>query len=300
MKALLRYSLILGNLVMVGPAVMAQGSLNADRANSEARPKEYVTQEWQPSLVPDGMIDRVNHDNKALQWHNIREIDVAFKRRVWKRIDVKEKQNVAFLYEGDEYTGGGAFIEILVDAARKGKIRAFSDDKFTRVLSTEEIDNNLLGSSTTQTVVDPVTGEERQVTVAGSFNPADVDNYEVQEDWIFDRNAGRMISRIRAISPRMITYDDQGLPRGFRKLFTIYYPEARDVLAQYEVYNPENDVRRMSWTDFLDRGFFSAYVFKTSHNNPTNENYKGGFDGLIKGQDEMNAIIEKEMDMWEL
>ncbi|MNR69019.1 hypothetical protein D3C85_1939540 [compost metagenome] len=56
----------------------------------------------------------------------------------------------------------------------------------------------------------------------------------------------------------------------------------------------------MSWTDFLDRGFFSAYVFKTSHNNPANENYKGGFDGLIKGQDEMNAIIEKEMDMWEL
>lgn len=300
MKALLRYSLILGNLVMVSPAVMAQGSLNADRANSEARPKEYVNQEWAPSLVPDGMIDRVNHDNKALQWHNIREIDVAFKRRVWKRIDVKEKQNVAFLYEGDEYSGGGAFIEILVDAARKGKIRAFGDDKFTRVLSTEELDNNLMGSSTTQTVVDPVTGEERQVTVAGSFNPTDVDNYEIQEDWIFDRNAGRMVSRIRAISPRMITYDDQGLPRGFRKLFTIYYPEARDVLAQYEVYNPENDVRRMSWTDFLDRGFFSSFVIKTSHNNPANENLKGGFDGLIKGQEEMNAIIEKEMDMWEL
>ncbi|WP_129020110.1 type IX secretion system ring subunit PorN/GldN [Edaphocola flava] len=300
MKALLRYSLILGNLVMVGPAVMAQGSLNADRANSEARPKEYVTQEWQPSLVPDGMIDRVNHDNKALQWHNIREIDVAFKRRVWKRIDVKEKQNVSFLYEGDEYTGGGAFIEILVDAARKGKIRAFADDKFTRVLSTEDLDKNIMGESRTTTVVDPVTGEEKQVTTDGSFDPSSVDKYEIQEDWIFDRNAGRMISRIRAISPLMITYTEDGVPRGFRRLFTVYYPEARDILAQYEVYNPENDVRRMSWTDFLDRGFFSSYVIKTSHNNPTNENYKGGFDGLIKGQDEMNAIIEKEMDMWEL
>lgn len=298
MNILAKYSTVIASLLVANTA-LAQNPLNADRANSQAAKKEYVNQEWQPSLVPDGMIDRVNHDNRALQWNNVREIDVAFKRRVWKRLDVKEKQNMPFIYEGDEYTGGGAFVEILIDAIHRGKIRAFSDDKFTRVMSVEDVDKQLM-SEKSVIVTDPITGEQTTEISKGNFNPLEVTTYAIQEDWIFDRNVGRMLPRVRAITPMLSQYNDDGTFRNLVPLFTVYYPESRDVLAQYEIYNPENDVRRMTWTDYIDRSYYSAYIIKTSHNNPENANFKGGFDGLIQGQKEMEDIISKEMDMWEL
>lgn len=302
MKALLKYSTILLSLVTANEISFAQ-PLNSDRAESQPATKEYVNDGWLPSLVPDGMIDRVqDRTNRTLAWSNVREIDVAFKRRVWKRIDVKEKQNMPFIYVGDEYSGGGAFIEILLDAVKRGKVRAFNDATFTRVLSDTEVFNRL-SSEKTISVTNVITGEEEIRTIRNDFNPENVAMYEVQEDWIFDRNVGRLLPRLRAITAYRAVYDESTDEfRGWDPLLTIYYPEAREVLSQYEVYNPQNDVHRMSWTDFLDRMMYNGYVTKTSRNNPTNENNLGqpGFDALINGQKEMQDIIQKEMDMWEL
>lgn len=303
MKGLLKCSLVLGSIFTTSAAFAQPGAMNQDRTNTTAQPKQYVN-DWVPSLVPDGMIDRVkDRTNRTLEWNNIRENDIAFKRRLWKRIDVMEKQNMPFIFRGDEYSGGGAFIEILVDAARKGRIRAFIDDKFTSVMSPEQIDNNVVGQSTTMEVIDPDTGEPTTQIVEGTFNPEDIFGYEIQEDWIFDRNVGRLLPRLRAISPLMHSYDpNSGEKRGWRRLFTIYYPEARQELSQYEVYNPQNDVHRMTWTDYLDRMMYSGYVIKSSRNNPENVNNMGkaGFEALVNGEKEMEMLIQREMDMWEL
>ncbi len=301
MKVFLKYSSILFSLFAANQ-VMAQ-PLNSDKAASQPAPKEYVNAGWMPSLVPDGTIDYVkDRTNRTLQWHDTREIDIAFKRRVWKRIDVKEKQNMPFIYKGDEYTGGGAFVEILIDAVKRGKIRAFADGTFTRTLTYEEVSEKL--STVVQTeVIDPITGEPTLVTTTNDFDPESVAMYEIQEDWIFDRNVGRLLPRLRSITAnRAVVDDNTGLFRNWTPLLTVYYPEAREVLSQYEVYNPQNDVHRMSWTDFLDRMMYNGYITKTSRNNPTNVNNVGaaGFDALINGQKEMQDIIQREMDMWEL
>jgi hypothetical protein len=104
MKALLKYSCILGGVLVAGNASAQPGAMNQDRMTTQAQPKQYVAAAWAPSLVPDGMIDRVeDRSNRTLEWHNIREIDIAFKRRLWKRIDINEKQNMPFIFVGDEY-----------------------------------------------------------------------------------------------------------------------------------------------------------------------------------------------------
>ena len=55
---------------------------------------------------------------QPIPWQYIREDDILWKKRVWREIDTREKQNVAFRYAGDEHTGGGMFIEILIDAIK--------------------------------------------------------------------------------------------------------------------------------------------------------------------------------------
>ncbi|HRP89069.1 MAG TPA: gliding motility protein GldN [Edaphocola sp.] len=300
MKHLLKYTTAFGLLMMTHQAMAQGGAMNNDRANTEPAKKEYVNTEWLPSLVPDGMIDRVQDRSvKVLTWNDIRENDIAFKRRFWKRIDIHEKQNMPFIYPGDEYSGGGAFIEILIDAIKRGKIRAFQDDRFTTVLDFDQVKSKLNTESSAE-VIDPITGESRIETVHNTFNPDDVAMYQVQEDWIFDRNVGRMVPRLRALTANIMQKDEDGNFRNWVPLFTVYYPEARPILAQYEVYNPQNDVHRISWTDYLDKMMYNGYIVKSSFNNPTGELNKPGFDGLIQGQNEMKDLIQKEIDMWEL
>lgn len=300
MNVLLKYSAILGSMLFANE-LFAQSPMNSDRATAEAPKKEYVNTDWRPSLVPDGMIDRVeNRVNRTMEWHTIREIDIAYKRRLWRRIDIKEKQNMPFIYEGDEYSGGGAFVEILLDAVKRGKIRAFQDDRFTSVLSYEDVQSKLMTSEDVE-ITDPITGETRIERVQNTFDPNNVAMYEVQEDYIFDRNVGRPIPRLRSITANFAVSDpNTGEFRNWSPLFTIYYPEARSVLSQFEVYNPTNDLHRMSWSDYLDRMMYNAYVVKTSYNNPTGERFQGGLDGLMKGQKEVESMIQRDMDMWEL
>src|SRR4051812_47256466 len=83
---------------------------------SVPKPSDGVKEGWQKSLTNDGAWDRTaNHIVAPIPWQRIREDDILWKKRVWREIDTREKQNVAFRYVGDENTGGGMFIEILID-----------------------------------------------------------------------------------------------------------------------------------------------------------------------------------------
>lgn len=308
MKILLKYSTLLLSAFVVANAATAQVSglndpINQDKAGGVQAADKFqdpVNTAWRPSLVSEGAIDRVKHDNRALDWATIREIDIAFKRTVWQRIDIRQKQNQAFTYIGDEYSGGGAFIEILIDAVKKGKMRAFADDKFTTVLEGKDLDEKLGGGTVTTEVEDPITGAITYVTRQEEFNPASIVSYEIKEIWIFDRNTGRLIPRILSISPLKARINEEtGVQQGVIKMFTIYYPEVRNVLAQYEVYNPENDIRRISWSDYFDGRYFSSYIMKTSRDNFQNSNITNDIDGLMRGQQEFERIIAREQDMWE-
>src|SRR5690606_26504835 len=133
---------------------------------------DAVNENWKPSLVQDGVIDRVSHVNKAVELHDIREVDAAWKRRVWQEIDVRQKQNAPFVYQGDEFSGGGAFIEILIDAVKKGKIAAFNgfDDGFSTPLDLEAFENTIGGTEDSTLSIDPITLEEVWVKTRTEFN----------------------------------------------------------------------------------------------------------------------------------
>lgn len=302
-----KITLSVGTL-LIGGMAFAQNPMMNDQAQTNAaddNQTEAVNPLWKPTLVKDGIIDRVPHENALLPIHKIREIDVAWQATVWRQIDIRQKQNMAFRYTGDEYTGGGAFIEILNDAIKKGKVQAFSnvDDRFTTPLSEQQFKSIIGGDSTSTPVVDPITQEVTMKTVHNPFNVNSVTQFQVVEKWIFDRNRGRMVVQIVGIAPLQDQLDPTtGQFLGATPLYWLYYPDLREVLVNYEVYNPHNDVRRMTWTDYLDGHYYSSYVIKTSLNNPTNSlipDYGKTPRALAEGERQLNQIIAREMDMWE-
>jgi gliding motility associated protien GldN len=260
-----------------------------------------VNTTWQPSVAKDGIIDAAPHINKSLEMPNIRENDAAFKRRVWRLIDVRQKQNQAFVYTGDEYTGGGAFIEILIDAVRKGKATAYSvlDDRFTTPLTMEAFESSMGGTKDTVDVENLETGEIIRKVIDRAFNVNTVTKYRIKEDWVFDRNVGRMVVRIVAIAPlKDVTNENTGEYMYSAPLFWLNYEQLRSVLVNYEVYNPQNDLHRMTWTDFFDSRRFASVVIKTSANNPTGTTFERSLRGLQDGENAIEGIREMEDNMW--
>ena len=283
-------------LLFVGSVAFAQ-----DPATNYM-PGGAVSKNWQPSLVRDGVIDRVAHITHSVDWQTVREADVLWKKRAWREIDTRERQNVAFRYPGDENTGGGYFIEILIDGIKKGKIKAYSnfDDRFTSALTQDQIKEMLQGKLDTTYAEDPITGNMEQKITQKEFNPDVVTKYRLKEDWIFDRNVGKMVVRIVGLAPLKDIYNDDGSYRVSQPMFWVYFPESRDLLAQYEVFNPENDVARVTWDDFFESRRFSSHIIKIS--NPYDMSFKeqnySQMESLYEGQHAGEDIFNKEHDMW--
>ncbi len=288
----------------VGLAYAQQPIINDNAQIQNPTAGEAVTTGWKPSLVRDGVIDRVPHVTRVIPWSPIRENDVLWKKRVWREIDVREKQNLAFRYPGDEYTGGGYFIEILMDAVKKGKIKAYSafnDDRFTTALSKEQIMESLVGTADTNYVTDPITGETKISITNRDFDPDVVIKYRIKEDWIMDRNTGRMVVRIIGLAPvRNVMDQNTGLSRGTQPMFWLYFPEIRETIAQYEVFNPENDVARMNWDEFFENRWFASRITKVSNGfgEDISQQTPGGMEALYRAQRLSEELFNKEHDMW--
>ncbi len=289
-------------LLLASATAFAQNTTITDQSQSQFNSFEGVNKDWQPSLVTDGVYDRVPHINKTLTWQPVREADIMWKKRVWREIDIREKQNMAFRYPGDDYTGGGYFIEIVLDAVKKGKIKAYSnmDDRFTTALSKEQVLEMLIGKPDTTMVENPITGEMEMRISRREFNPDVVTKYRIKEDWVFDRNLGRMVVRIIGVAPIQDIYNEDGTFRASQAVFWLYYPEMRDMLAQYEVFNPENDVARMSWEEFFEGRYFSSKIIKTS--NPFDLTFRergmSSMEALYEGQKSAEMLMNKEHDLW--
>ncbi|MBN9485305.1 MAG: hypothetical protein BGO70_02490 [Bacteroidetes bacterium 43-93] len=286
--------------VLASSASFAQSA--SDPAVSNYNSYEAVNDLWKPSLVRDGVYDRVPHVNTPLLPQEVREADIMWKKRVWREIDIREKQNMAFRYPGDSYTGGGSFIEIIVDAVKKGKIKAYSnmDDRFTAALTKEQILDFLIGKPDTTVVVDPETGKESIRITQRDFDPDVVTKYRLKEDWYIDRNTGRMQRQIIGMAPIKDIYNDDGTFRASQPIFWLYFPEITPMLAQYEVYNPDNDVARMTWYDFFEGRYFASRIIKVS--NPFDLTFKekgmSNLEALYEGQKMQDMLFNREHDMW--
>ncbi|RYD58226.1 MAG: gliding motility protein GldN [Sphingobacteriales bacterium] len=289
-------------LAFASSVAFAQTNQIVDQTQTQFTPAEAVNDDWQPSLVTDGTYDRIPHIVNTSQWQAVRENDIMWKKRVWREIDTREKQNMAFRYPGDEQTGGGYFIEIILDAVKKGKIKAYSnmDDRFTSALSKEQILEMLMGTLDTIMIDDIMTGEKIMKVTRREFDPNVVTKYRIKEDWIFDRNLGRMTTRIIGIAPIKDIYNEDGSFRASQAVFWLYYPHIREMLAQYEVFNPENDVARMTWDDYFEGRYFSSKIIKTSNPFDASFSQRGmtNLEALYEGEKVKEMLFNKEHDMW--
>lgn len=125
--------------------------------------------------------------------------------------------------------------------------------------------------------------------------------WEVKEDWFFDKQRSVMDVRIIGICPHVYSIEKStGKIMGSRPLFWIYFPELKYIIQNYAAYNPKNDAMRMSYLDLFLKRKFSSFIKKESNEFDRSINeYTSGIEALYESERIKNEFLVFEHDLWD-
>jgi gliding motility associated protien GldN len=240
-------------------------------------------------------------ERRVIPYTYLREADVMWSKRIWRIIDLREKLNHDMYFPIDVIAGRRSLMQVIWDGVTKdGSITAYSDENdgdFTTQLSKADLDNKYNYWDTAM-IEDPGTGDMVEKVTQVQFNPSDVRQFRVKEDWFFDRQRSVMDVRIIGIAP--IRFFQKNGEDRIETMFWIYYPEARFAFVSAEVYNKGNDAERRTYEDIFWKRRFSSYIYKeTNVYNRRISTYLGGLDALLEAEKIKEDIFNMEHDLWE-
>jgi gliding motility associated protien GldN len=246
-------------------------------------------------ILDDFVVRKDLAEHRVLPYQPVREADIFWEKRLWRVIDVREKQNQTFA------DAKNPFFDILQKGIETGEIAAYSteDDHFTKKLTPDEV---LAKLSTTDSIpiMDIETGFETVQVVKNILNSEDVKRFRIKETWFFDKNIGQLKCRILGIAPLISVIDENtGDFRYETPLFWVHYPSAREPLARHQVFNAANDAAPMSWEDVFEMRHFSSTIYKESNiADQKIEAYATGRDALLEAEKINSKIFNFESDLW--
>jgi gliding motility associated protien GldN len=241
-------------------------------------------------------------ENRAIPYVHIREADVMWTRRYWRKMDLREKRNHPLYYPtNSELKNRQSLTNLLFSAVKnEGSITAYDDEEFKRVLTPQEVQDKLFKVDTIIDIdIDTGLPFDRLDTI--KIEAKDVLLYLIKEDWVFDKARSVMEVRILGICPVADKVDELGSPYK-EPLFWIWYPEARQTLANAEVFNPQNSAERRSFEEIFQTRQFSSYIMKEEnvYDRSISEYKKfSPMDQLLEADRIKEDIRNFESDLWE-
>jgi len=132
-----------------------------------------------------------------------------------------------------------------------------------------------------------------KVNITTFRQPSTIIKYWLKEDWFFDKE--RSILDVRTIGLAPVAQTDSSE----QVLFWVYFPQLRDVLKNYYVYDPKSMVGGNTFDHLFMTRRFNAVVFKESTLYDRKiEDYRFGVDALYESEKVKNTIRTFEHDVW--
>lgn len=267
------------------------------------------------SLVTDGIYVREAVPQRIpVPYPHLREADMMWTKRIWRIIDLREKINFPLYYPINRMQDRISLVQRLVDAIKYNEISAYDpsgdDDEFTTLLSYNQLLANFGALDQTKKDVSITTGNDTTYTVKGQILWQQVKELLVKEEWFFDKQSSTMQVRIIGICP-IRQYLQQAKTGGEEetageitrtRLFWVYFPEARKVLANTAVFNDFNDAQRITFDDLFFKRRFNSYIIKESnvYNDRLIRDYTyGGIPNMQESDRIKNDLFTLEHDLWE-
>ena len=250
----------------------------------------------------------------------VHEDYMMYKRRVWRRMDLREKQNKPFFAAGNEIT------KIIIEAVKDGRLYPYKSDSLNERMSKEQFLENLktpdseiglteeeqemgFGDDTGTgwgTDTDSGWGDTQASTapVVNEFFANEITLMNIVEDVFFDKIRSRQYYDIKAVE--LIIPPDK-IPTGLeRKVATFRYKDLaqlfRNMPNEAIWFNPINGAQHRNLADAFLLRLFNARIIKVE--NPDNlqiiDIYGGNpKQGLYASKQMEYKLMEYEHDLWE-
>lgn len=252
--------------------------------------------------VRDGVYDKENIPGKRpVPYRTLREADILWDKKIWQIIDTREKMNHPFYYPLVDMDDRKSLISLLIYGIDNEGLTAYKDDEFKELMTRDEVLEIFGALPDTQQVANPNTGILETKVIPGEIRYSEVFQYEIKEQWYFDKKNSTMRVRILGICPvRRYMNEETGIMVKVRT-FWIYFPQARPLFARQEVFNRGNDAQRISFDDIFAQRRFSSYIVRETnvYDNREIVNYMNGINTLLEAEQIKKKIFEEEHDLWE-
>jgi len=267
-----------------------------------------ATKQEAKAQVIDGAYQRedVKH-RKPTPLPFIREADVMWRKKVWRIIDLREKMNQPLYFPTKPIKDRFSLVNLLVQGIKDGKLTAYdarNDDQFLVPMNFEQVKEAFGATTRTRKVKNIDTGELEDRSVAGEIRAEEVKQFMIKEEWYFDKQTSTLKVKIIGICPIREFYRDddtnqQDVQRS--QLFWIYFPEARELMADNDVFNAQNTARNLSFDDVFIKRKFNSYIVKEEniYDNREISQYLTGKDAMLESQRIENTIFDYEQNLWE-
>jgi gliding motility associated protien GldN len=257
----------------------------------------------QEETVNDGVYIKENIPGKRpVPYRQLREADIMWSKKIWQVIDCREKMNhpLYFPLEG-EVDDRRSLMNLFMYGIRNEGLIVYKDDEFKEIMTLDEVLEKLDALPKPQQVTNPETGELEEKVVPGTINYDEISQYEIKEQWYFDKQHSTMRVRILGICPIRRYVDVETEQARKERTFWVYFPSARHLLANQEVFNRHNDAQRISFDDLFFQRRFNSYIIAESnvYDNRPISTYMQGVNNLLEAEKIKQDLFEIEHDLWE-
>ena len=259
--------------------------------------------------------------NKPISYGYIDEKDVLRSMVVWEIIDMNEKINQPYYHNADGIVSQNkSLYQLLIDNIMSGDIKeVYDDEMFMTKLAPEAIKQRLSVTKESDWLIDKRNAGEKltpEDIKAGTdvieTKTESVKLLKVKGMWYVDRRDGQMKYRLLGIAamgpdPTMMAEKTaDGVSLGNKDelidLFWVYYPDAREVLANSVVFNSKNLSSDLTYDDILNARRFSSIIYKSDNGLGTGiikDYIPNDAEEQLEESDRIkNQILEMENDMW--
>lgn len=249
-------------------------------------------------------------ENEPLEYGYVGERDVLWAKSTWEVIDLDERINFPLYYPVDTNQIGGSrrsLYDVLVANIKSGKIgNIYADSYFNDKRTLKDISAALSKVDTTDLGVEQYNaGEEidQQYISRRDISSADIAAYHIRGYWYFDKRQAELKYRLLGIAPVApdVNFIDSDEP-ALVELFWVWFPGAREVLADAYAFNRENTSQPISFDHLLNSRRFDAVIYAEDNvqgDRRVNEYISNNaFMQLLESQRIKEQIRNFEQDMW--